>query len=102
MEGPLIELATLHRDSSKDVDEELSGVKDVVQAQLSAPAQQQAPARFLALLHKWRELREAWLVDILAKLKDLQAGIDRLQEAGDRVAKLEEDATKQRHELEVR
>ena len=103
MEGPLTELTSLYKDPvmAKSVDEDLSGVKEVVQAQLSAPSQQQAPARFLALLHKWKEMREQWLEDILVKLKNLQAGIDRLREAGDRVAKLEEDANKQRHELEV-
>lgn len=101
MEGPLTELASLYRDPSKDVDEDFSGVKEVIYAHLNASTAQQAPARFLALLHKWKELREQWLEEILSKLKNLNAGIERLKEAGDRVAKLEEDVTKQRRELEV-
>ncbi|XP_023246189.1 cytoplasmic dynein 2 heavy chain 1 [Copidosoma floridanum] len=98
-EGYLTELAKLYGDD--EAKDEFSGITEVVQAQLSAPTAQQAPARFIALLHKWRELRGCWLEDIVAKLKKLQAGIDRLKEAGDRVAKLEEDVTKQRRDLEV-
>ncbi|XP_011502016.1 PREDICTED: cytoplasmic dynein 2 heavy chain 1 [Ceratosolen solmsi marchali] len=101
IEEHLTELASLYKDSSSDIKEEFSGSNEVVQAHLTAPEQQQVPARFLALLHKWKELRETCLRDILEKLKNLQAGIDRLKEAGDQIAKLEEDATKQRHELEV-
>lgn len=101
MESSLIELATPYKDPTKDPTDESSGVVEVVQAHVNAPMQQQAPARFLALLNKWKELRESWINDISAKLKNLEAGIERLKEAGDRVAKLEEDASKQRRELEV-
>ena len=100
-EIPLTELASQYKDNSKDYDEESCGIKEIVQAHLNTSSNQQAPARFTALLQKWKTLRENWLSEIIAKLKHLQAGIDRLKEAGDRVSKLEEDANKQRHELEV-
>lgn len=77
------------------------GLKTLVDAHLRAPRHQQAPARFLALLHTWQELRELWTKEIEMKLTSLEAGIGRLREAGDRVAKLEDEATKQRKELEV-
>ncbi|XP_058798637.1 cytoplasmic dynein 2 heavy chain 1 [Phymastichus coffea] len=100
-ESSLIELASLYKDPAKVTTDVASGVVEVVQAHINAPIQQQAPARFLALLNKWKELRESWINDITAKLKHLEAGIERLKEAGDRVAKLEEDASKQRRELEI-
>uniref|UniRef100_A0ABD2XKY5 Dynein heavy chain, cytoplasmic n=1 Tax=Trichogramma kaykai TaxID=54128 RepID=A0ABD2XKY5_9HYME len=89
-----------------DIDDEQkddgsSGSKELIECQLGAASRQQAPARFCALLRKWRELREAWSRQTAAKLRHLRAGIDRLKEAGERVAKLEEDASKHRHELEL-
>lgn len=81
--------------------EEESGVKELVGAHLQAPRHQQAPARFLALFNIWRDIRERWMKEIEEKLQNLEAGISRLREAGERVAKLEEEADKQRKELEV-
>ncbi|KAJ8675957.1 hypothetical protein QAD02_011743, partial [Eretmocerus hayati] len=100
-ESSLTELANLYRDSSRDPDDDLSGVSQVVQAHLNAPNSQQAPARYLALLAKWKDLRDTWLREIEGKLNNLKAGIDRLKEAGERVAKLEEDATEHRRQLEI-
>ena len=98
LEESLTEVAVHHSGVEK---EESSGVKDVVKAHLEAPRQQQAPARFLASLNVWTQLHEKWMKEIEEKLESLEAGISRLREAGDRVAKLEEEADKQRQELEV-
>jgi hypothetical protein len=96
-----MEFGGLYKDPASDAAEEFSGLKEIVAAHLSAPPKQQVPSRFLALVRKWKELRETWLRETLDKLDSLRAGIDRLKEAGQRVAKLEEEATKQRQELEV-
>lgn len=77
------------------------GLDTLVNAHIRAPRQQQAPARFLALLSTWTMLRNQWGKDVENKLSSLEAGIGRLREAGERVAKLEDEASKQRQELEV-
>lgn len=101
LEGSLTELAIYHSGVENAAQEKSSGVKDVVNAHLQAPHQQQAPARFLASLNIWTNLCEKWMMEIKEKLQSLEAGISRLKEAGDRVTKLEEEAGKQREELEV-
>ena len=101
LEGPLTELAIHYRGVETAAEEESSGVNEVVKAHLEAPRQQQAPAKFLALLNSWKQLYEKWMNEIEEKLQSLEAGISRLREAGDRVAKLEEEADKQRQELEI-
>lgn len=99
LEKSLIDLAD--QQTEEDAENSSSGVKDLVQAHLQAPRHQQAPARFLALLNVWVQLRGKWSKEIEEKLQTLEAGISRLREAGERVAKLEEEADKQRQELEV-
>ncbi|KAF7991046.1 hypothetical protein HCN44_000861 [Aphidius gifuensis] len=76
------------------------GLKTLVDVHLRISRSQQSPARFLALLQTWQELKNKWSQDIHEKLESLEAGISRLSEAGDRVAKLENEAKKQRKELE--
>lgn len=87
--------------SEVDNEEENSGIKELVAAHLQAPISQQAPARFWAMIEAWKNIRKVWMKEIEFKLQSLQAGISKLKEAGDRVAKLEEEASKQRQELEV-
>lgn len=89
-------------DSNNQQQVELEGVKELVDSHLRAPDQQQAPARFLALIHTWRVIRENWSRDNDAKVASLEAGISKLREAGERVAKLQEEANKQRQELDVK
>lgn len=102
-EGSLTELAC-HRNSLEvdDFEETTPGLKVMVQAHLQAPLQQQAPARFFALLHTWKHLHVTWGEEVEQKLSSLEAGIGRLKEAGEQVAKLEDEVSKQRQELEVR
>lgn len=102
LESSLTNLAIKIIGKSSDSDEISPGLKTLVEVHTRASRHQQSPARFLALLHKWQELRANWSRDIHQKLESLEAGISRLSEAGDRVAKLENEATKQRKELEVK
>ncbi|XP_017891098.1 cytoplasmic dynein 2 heavy chain 1 isoform X2 [Ceratina calcarata] len=78
-----------------------AGVKEAVNAHLRAPARQQAPARFFALLHTWKHLRTTWTEEMEQKLDSLEAGVGKLKEAGEQVAKLEDEVSKQRRELEA-
>lgn len=98
----LMQMATMSEKSLEKLDPEMSGLKELVSVHLMAPSQQQSPSKFLALLDKWKYLRQKWLEEIDSKLKTLRAGIDRLKEAGDHVSSLEEDANRQRQQLEVR
>ncbi|XP_076621618.1 dynein cytoplasmic heavy chain beethoven [Colletes latitarsis] len=101
-EVPLIELANLQSGIEvDDAEETLPGVKAMVKAHLQAPRQQRAPARFLAMVHTWKHLRVAWSEEMEQKVASLQAGIGRLKEAGEQVAKLEDEVSKQRQELEA-
>ncbi|XP_066585667.1 cytoplasmic dynein 2 heavy chain 1 [Prorops nasuta] len=79
----------------------VSGLKVMLETHLKAPRDEQAPARFLALLDTQRDLVQVWGQQLENKLSNLKAGIDRLKEAGDQVARLEEQANKQRQELEA-
>ncbi|XP_043268031.1 cytoplasmic dynein 2 heavy chain 1 [Venturia canescens] len=88
----------LAEDSSQEAS---PGLETLVSAHLRAPRQQQAPARFLALLSTWKVLRNQWGEEVDKKLSSLEAGIGKLREAGEHVAKLEDEASKQRQELEV-
>ncbi|XP_051159645.1 cytoplasmic dynein 2 heavy chain 1 [Leptopilina boulardi] len=99
LEKSLMELASQQTDV--EIENDSSGVKELVKAHLQVSRHQQAPARFLALLNVWSQLREKWTKEIEEKLQSLEAGISRLREAGERVAKLEEEADKQRQELEA-
>ncbi|XP_024946848.1 cytoplasmic dynein 2 heavy chain 1 isoform X2 [Cephus cinctus] len=101
LERPLSELAIQQCGMAEESEEESPGVQALVKTHLRAPSQQQAPARFLALLYSWKQLKEEWFEDIEKKLISLEAGISRLREAGERVSKLENEATKQRQELEA-
>ncbi|KAK0158915.1 hypothetical protein PV328_009853 [Microctonus aethiopoides] len=83
-----------------DTDLMSSGLKALVESHQRAPSKQQSPARFIALLNIWHELRDQWERDIEMKLESLQAGIGKLKDAGDRVAELENEALKQRKEFE--
>lgn len=76
--------------------------KVLIGAHLQAPRYQRAPARFLALMHTWRHLRGIWSKEVEEKLRSLEAGISKLREAGEQIAKLEDDVSRQRQELEVR
>lgn len=83
----------------QDQDEE---TEVVVSAHLSAAeSEQQTPAGFMALLSSYDTLRRQWTEDLEQQLVSLEAGIGRLREAGEHVAKLQEEASKQREELEV-
>lgn len=97
---PLTELASL-QSGTEDTEETLPGIEVMVQAHLQAPRQEQAPARFLAMLHIWKYLCLTWSEELEQKLNSLEAGIGRLKEAGGQVAKLEDEVSKQRQELEV-
>ncbi|XP_014611048.1 PREDICTED: cytoplasmic dynein 2 heavy chain 1 [Polistes canadensis] len=103
-EAPLTELAIQYNNShGSDVIVESSkgGIEVMIKAHLQAPKQQQAPARFLALLCTTEKLREIWSEEVESKLNSLTAGISRLREAGEHVAKLEDEVSKQRQELEI-
>lgn len=83
-------------------DEEIpAGAKIILEAHLQAPRCQKAPARFLALIHTWKYLRDTWSKEVGEKLQCLEAGIGKLGEAGEQVAKLEDEVSRQRQELEV-
>lgn len=102
-ESSLIKLAIQEGTLQLDELEELShGAKVIIGAHLQAPRYQRVPARFLALIHTWRHLRDTWSKDVEEKLRSLEAGIGKLREAGEQVAKLEDEVSKQRQELEVR
>lgn len=88
-------------ENQEEEEEEQEAIEEMVTAHLGAPKDLLVPARFLALLDKWNELRDSWITDVTDKMRIFQAGIDKLEEAAQRVSKLEEDATKQRQELEV-
>lgn len=79
----------------------LPGIKEMVKAHLQAPRQQLAPDRFFALMHTWKHLHVSWNEEVEQKLNSLEAGIGKLKEAGQQVAKLEDEVSKQRQELEV-
>ncbi|XP_076748967.1 dynein cytoplasmic heavy chain beethoven [Xylocopa sonorina] len=102
-EGSLIEIACQQTDHEvEDTPEEtLAGIKAMARSHLEAPRQQQAPARFFALLHTWRHLRATWSEELERQLSSLEAGVGKLKEAGEQVAKLEDEVSKQRLELEA-
>lgn len=101
-ESSLIKLAIQEGTLQLDELEELSaGAKVMIGAHLQAPRRQRAPARFLALVHTWKHLRDMWSKEVEGKLQSLEAGIGKLREAGEQVAKLEDDVSTQRQELEV-
>ncbi|XP_078051355.1 cytoplasmic dynein 2 heavy chain 1-like, partial [Augochlora pura] len=100
-EGPLTELAREQNGETDDSVDASQGVKELVKAHLQAPRHQQAPARFFALLHTWKHLHVIWSEDVEQKLNSLEAGIGRLKEAGEQVAKLEDEVSGQRQELEA-
>ncbi|XP_029051229.2 cytoplasmic dynein 2 heavy chain 1 [Osmia bicornis bicornis] len=101
-EASLIELACNQNEMDiEDTEEKLAGIKVMVKAHLQAPRQQQAPARFFALLHTWKHLHVSWSEEVERKLSNLEAGIGKLKEAGEQVAKLEDEVSKQRQELEA-
>lgn len=101
-ESSLIKFAVQEDTLQLDELEELpSGAKIMISAHLQAPRHQRAPARFLALVHTWRHLRDTWSKDVEEKLRSLEAGIGKLREAGEQVAKLEDEVSRQRQELEV-
>ncbi|XP_011311295.1 cytoplasmic dynein 2 heavy chain 1 [Fopius arisanus] len=94
-------LAELGNEIVQRMSEDVSdAMKTLVDAHVRAPKSQQSPGRFLALLSTWKELKDEWSRDVEKKLESLGAGISRLQEAGERVAKLEEEASKQRKQLD--
>lgn len=102
-ESSLIKLAIQEGTLQLDELEELpQGAKVIIGAHLQTPRYQRAPARFLALIHTWRHLHDTWSKDVEEKLRSLEAGIGKLREAGEQVAKLEDEVSKQRQELEVR
>ncbi|XP_046488904.1 cytoplasmic dynein 2 heavy chain 1 [Neodiprion pinetum] len=79
-----------------------SDVGIVVAAHLAvADPAQQTPASFLALLHSYETLKTQWMQNVEQEIASLEAGIGRLTEAGERVAKLQAEASKQREELEI-
>lgn len=101
-ESSLIKLAVQEGTLQLSESEELpSGAKVIISTHLRAPHYQRAPARFLALVHTWRHLRDTWSKEVGEKLQSLEAGIGKLREAGDQVAKLEDEVSRQREELEV-
>ncbi|XP_029665147.1 cytoplasmic dynein 2 heavy chain 1 [Formica exsecta] len=101
-ESSLIKFAVQEGTLELDEIEELpSGAKIMIGAHLQAPRHQRAPARFLALVHTWRHLRDTWSKEVEEKLRSLEAGIGKLREAGEQVAKLEDEVSRQRQELEV-
>lgn len=101
-EGPLTEIACQQNGLDiEDSEETLAGIKELVKAHLQAPRQQRAPARFFALLHTWKHLHVTWSEEVEQKLNSLEAGVGKLKEAGEQVAKLEDEVSKQRQELEV-
>nr|XP_012219219.1 PREDICTED: cytoplasmic dynein 2 heavy chain 1 [Linepithema humile] len=101
-ENSLIKLAVQEGTLQLNESEELpSGAKVIIGTHLQAPHYQRAPARFLALVHTWRHLRDTWSKEVGEKLQSLEAGIGKLREAGEQVAKLEDDVSRQRQELEV-
>ncbi|XP_032668403.1 cytoplasmic dynein 2 heavy chain 1 [Odontomachus brunneus] len=101
-ESSLIKLAIQEGTLQLDELEELSaGAKVMIGAHLQAPRHQRAPARFLAVVHTWKHLRDMWSKEVEGKLQSLEAGIGKLREAGEQVAKLEDDVSTQRQELEV-
>ncbi|KMQ91499.1 cytoplasmic dynein 2 heavy chain 1-like protein [Lasius niger] len=101
-ESSLIKFAVQEGTLQLDEHEELpSGAKVMIDAHLRAPRHQRAPARFLALVHTWRHLRDTWSKEVEGKLQSLEAGIGKLREAGEQVAKLEDEVSRQRQELEV-
>ncbi|XP_071561821.1 cytoplasmic dynein 2 heavy chain 1 [Temnothorax nylanderi] len=101
-ECSLIKLAIQEGTLQMDELEELPhGAKVIIGAHLQAPRYQRAPARFLALMHTWRQLRDTWSKEVEEKLRSLEAGISKLREAGEQVAKLEDEVSRQRQELEV-
>lgn len=101
-ESSLIKLAiqegTLHLNEHEELP---AGARAIIEAHLRAPRHQRAPARFLALMHTWRHLRDTWSKDVEKKLHSLEAGIGKLREAGEQIAKLEDEVSRQRQELEV-
>lgn len=103
LDSTLRDFSRLHTESAEETstDEVSPGLTTLVDAHLRAPWQQQAPARFLALLNTFTVLRDQWSEEVEKKLSSLEAGISSLREAGERVAKLEDEATKQRQELEI-
>ncbi|KAF7378965.1 hypothetical protein HZH66_015199 [Vespula vulgaris] len=101
-EAPLTELAIQYNSHGSEASEISSPDTQVmIKAHLQAPKQQHAPARFLALLCTSQYLREIWSEEVESKLNSLGAGISRLREAGEHVAKLEDEVSKQRQQLEV-
>lgn len=78
------------------------GVQTIVQNHLQVSACQRAPAIFFALLQTWKLLRDTWRYEIEKKMLELEAGIGKLREAEEQVATLEDQASKQRKELEVK
>ncbi|KAL2712648.1 cytoplasmic dynein 2 heavy chain 1 [Vespula squamosa] len=101
-EAPLTELAIQYNSDGSEASEVSSPDTQVmIKAHLQAPKEQHAPARFLALLRTSQHLREIWSEEVESKLNSLGAGISRLREAGEHVAKLEDEVSKQRQQLEV-
>ncbi|XP_017764042.1 PREDICTED: cytoplasmic dynein 2 heavy chain 1 [Eufriesea mexicana] len=101
-EGALTEVACQQNDLEfENPENTLPGIKEMVKAHLQAPRQQQAPARFFALIHTWKYLHVTWNEEVEQKLSSLEAGVGKLKEAGEQVAKLEDEVSKQRQELEV-
>ncbi|XP_076387639.1 dynein cytoplasmic heavy chain beethoven [Megachile rotundata] len=100
-ESSLIDLACRQNGVDPEEANEQAGIKVMVKAHLQAPRQQQAPARFFALLHTWKHLHVSWSEEVEQKLNSLEAGIGKLKEAGEQVAKLEDEVSKQRQELEA-
>ncbi|XP_047369553.1 cytoplasmic dynein 2 heavy chain 1 isoform X1 [Vespa velutina] len=101
-EAPLTELAIEYNSNVSEASV-LSSVDTqvIIKAHIQAPKQQQAPARFLALLCTSQYLHEIWNEEVESKLNSLGTGISRLREAGEHVAKLEDEVSKQRQELEI-
>lgn len=101
-ESSLIKLAIQEGTLQLDELEELSaGARVMIGSHLQVPRRQRAPARFLALVHTWKHLRDTWSKEVEEKLLTLEAGIGKLREAGEQVAKLEDEVSRQRQELEV-
>lgn len=101
-ENSLIKLAVQEGTLQLNESEELpNGAKVIIGTHLQAPRYQRAPARFLALVHTWKHLRDKWSKEVGEKLQSLEAGIGKLREAGEQVAKLEDEVSRQRQELEV-
>jgi len=101
-ESSLIKLAIQEGTLQLNEFEELpASAKVIIGAHLQAPLYQRAPARFLALIHTWKQLRDVWSEEVEGKLQSLEAGIGKLREAGEQIAKLEDEVSRQRQELEV-